>query len=541
MLAVSRCGVHVAVTSMSPDDLLLSATEIILAADASRARWSAPLIIPFSARARHRGEVRAPWQAVLAANKRDSQRRRSQAELRGRERSSHQSSLPSALAPIQAAHNVKANQESSPSEGSRSSVYDAGDWLSYSPEECQAAQTSELNLESIDLAAHPPVRADVPAASPATGSSEPLEQRSIDIGALSSLPLEAVLRKVRLAQSGVIEDRTSALAFQSSSSASQRRRSDNENPLGSRSKPYHRSRNEMAPHHRRSSVTSSVSARTGLGGAEPIGSTSSTGALQLVQPIPRPLSGLSIDMAWANMFDGAALEELDSLAPRDALLPPTGTGLPFDTGATFAGGRLPATFLSPFASPPAHVALGIPPPMPIVPPEEISPLFTLTLEAMVRPQLGIYVARIHPMIPVFSPEWLYASLDDPAKLQNREHIAMILAMTALSLVHPLESHEVCQKPTRARHATILMNEALRLGRKWDFGCSASYEACMTSYYLFGALFELGYAAGAKLRLREAITLGETMGLDNLKTYIGLSRDEVQRRIRLYWILSVTER
>lgn len=208
-------------------------------------------------------------------------------------------------------------------------------------------------------------------------------------------------------------------------------------------------------------------------------------------------------------------------------------------------GKLPLTTLAPYAIPAAR------PPIQLLASSLFFPssssddtpssLLVLTLDSIVRPRIDDYLQRIQPMIPVFDRDYIEALLADPIKLKNREHAAMLLAMTALSLVHPLSGTEIGQRPKRMREAAIFADEALRLGRRWDFGQTAAFEACMASYLLFGLLHEMDAGHGAQLRLVEAVSLGETMKLGDAETYRGLSETKTQQRMTLYWVLGVTER
>jgi hypothetical protein len=176
----------------------------------------------------------------------------------------------------------------------------------------------------------------------------------------------------------------------------------------------------------------------------------------------------------------------------------------------------------------------------LAPANEICPLLTLTLETLIRPQLEVFFERVYPMIPVFPHDEVMSRING-AGLNDRDFVAMILTMTALSLVHPLKLEEAAQKPTRARQATMLLDEACRLSARWDYGCASTIEGVLTSYLMFGTLFELGHAAGARMRLRESISMGEAMKLDEPSAYAGLEPREARRRMRMYWILAVTER
>ncbi|ORY29329.1 hypothetical protein BCR39DRAFT_174122 [Naematelia encephala] len=179
--------------------------------------------------------------------------------------------------------------------------------------------------------------------------------------------------------------------------------------------------------------------------------------------------------------------------------------------------------------------------IPFGPPDDISPMTTLTLDSLIRPQLEIFFERIYPMIPIFPASHVYSRLLDPEQLQSPTFVSLVLSMVALSLIHPLHPSELPTRPTRARQSKVLMDEVMRLRSKWDWGCRPSVEGATTSYMMFGTLFELGHAEGARLRLKEAIGLGEGMRLGDARGYVGMERDEIGRRGRLFWVLAVTER
>jgi len=175
------------------------------------------------------------------------------------------------------------------------------------------------------------------------------------------------------------------------------------------------------------------------------------------------------------------------------------------------------------------------------PPEDVSPIYTLTLDTLIKPQLQVFFDRVYPMLPVFSRSYIMSRLDDPESQQNRTFVSLVLSMCALSLVHPLRSDELSSQPTRAKQCKTLMDEALRLRSRWDWGITPRVQAATASYMMFGALFELGYAEGARMKLREAIGMGEALSLATTKGYVGVEPDEARRRLRLFWVLSVTER
>ncbi|WWC98224.1 hypothetical protein V866_005115 [Kwoniella sp. B9012] len=179
--------------------------------------------------------------------------------------------------------------------------------------------------------------------------------------------------------------------------------------------------------------------------------------------------------------------------------------------------------------------------MPFCPPEDVSPILTLTLETLVKPQLEIFFERVYPMIPIFSRSYIMGRLLDVESHQNRTFVALILSMVSLSLIHPLKPEEIPHRPTRAKQSKTLMDEVIRLRSKWDWASQASVEGATTSFMLFGTMFELGHAEGSRLRLKEAIGIGELLRLDEVRTYTSVEPDEARRRMRLYWVLGITER
>jgi hypothetical protein len=179
--------------------------------------------------------------------------------------------------------------------------------------------------------------------------------------------------------------------------------------------------------------------------------------------------------------------------------------------------------------------------LPFTPPEDISPILTLTLETLVKPQLDVFFVRIFPMMPVFPPSYTFSRLSDPNAIRCPDFVAMILSMSALSLIHPLMSHEMVEKVARAKKAKVFLDEACRLMARWDHGSNVTLEAVMAKYLMFGTLFELGHAGPAGLRLKEAVHLGAEMCLDRVESYHGLEPLERKRRMRMYWVLAVTER
>ena len=170
-----------------------------------------------------------------------------------------------------------------------------------------------------------------------------------------------------------------------------------------------------------------------------------------------------------------------------------------------------------------------------------SPIVRLAIDSLILPQIALFFKRIHPMIPVFSPSYVYEKIAIQTHHTDSDFCAMLLALTSLTLIHPLAPEERAGKDGRREHAKMLLAEACRLRDGWDFGTRSQFSAAMTSYFMFGALFELGQAEAARMRLREALSLGEIMKLHRKEGYDLNEPLEAQRRLKLFWVLTVTER
>lgn len=163
------------------------------------------------------------------------------------------------------------------------------------------------------------------------------------------------------------------------------------------------------------------------------------------------------------------------------------------------------------------------------------------IESFIRPQVEVYFDRINPMMPVIAREEIMGHLDESAWLANRDNLALVLAAAGIALVHPWTAEEKAQRRSRERQAIILLDQACRLVAAWDYGCKGTVEKTLTSFIMFGILHELGHVWGARMRLRDAITMGDSMQLGNRLAYGGLDPWEARRRLRLFYILAVTER
>ena len=162
-------------------------------------------------------------------------------------------------------------------------------------------------------------------------------------------------------------------------------------------------------------------------------------------------------------------------------------------------------------------------------------------EASFIPWIDVYFDRLHPTLPVLNRSLLFTQIIQQEHRRNPQFGAMILSLCAFSLTQPIDISERPTSSSRSDQAKILVHEATRMRTSSDFGEHPSIEAVLTSFFLFGYLFGSNQHNAARLRLREAVDLASTLGLNNPATYADCSAEEKGQWLRTYLVLSVTER
>ncbi|KAH1495513.1 hypothetical protein KXX65_001076 [Aspergillus fumigatus] len=163
------------------------------------------------------------------------------------------------------------------------------------------------------------------------------------------------------------------------------------------------------------------------------------------------------------------------------------------------------------------------------------------VEANMIPWIEVYFDRLHPTLPVLNRSSLFIRMLAQEHRRNPQFGAMLLSLCAFSLTQPIEIDERPTSSSRASQARSMMNEATKMRSCSDFGEHPTIEAVLTSFFLFGCLFGSNQHNAAWLRLREALDLAATLGLNNPDSYRDIPNDERGQRLRTYLVLSITER
>lgn len=162
-------------------------------------------------------------------------------------------------------------------------------------------------------------------------------------------------------------------------------------------------------------------------------------------------------------------------------------------------------------------------------------------ETNLIPWIDVFFDRLHPTLPVLERSSLFTRLFQREHRQNPQFGAMILSLCAFALTQPIDIIERPSSSSRADHARMMMTEATKMHSSSDFGENPTVEAVLTSFFLFGFLFGSNQHNAARLRLREAVDLASILGLNDPSTYANNSAEYRGQLLRIYLVLSVTER
>ncbi|KAL2829211.1 hypothetical protein BDW59DRAFT_178557 [Aspergillus cavernicola] len=145
--------------------------------------------------------------------------------------------------------------------------------------------------------------------------------------------------------------------------------------------------------------------------------------------------------------------------------------------------------------------------------------------------IDIFRSQLYIVWPIVSTNNLKAQLDD---VENTESYALAAALCAATLAQlRLPGHTVTSGD--------FVRECIRLRADFDYQCSASLESLLTSLFLHMCYANVDQIPLATFALRDAITHAHLLGLGNGELHRESQSEERQLRLRVYWILLVTER
>ncbi|KAL4871085.1 hypothetical protein BDV12DRAFT_206933 [Aspergillus spectabilis] len=152
--------------------------------------------------------------------------------------------------------------------------------------------------------------------------------------------------------------------------------------------------------------------------------------------------------------------------------------------------------------------------------------------------IDIFRSQLYTVWPIVSTNSLKAQLND---VENIEFYALAAALCAATLAQlRLPGHIRAQEPFLVTSSDFV-RECLWFRAQYEYQNNASLESLRTSLFLHMYYANVDQIPLATFALRDAITHAHLLNLGNRQLLKGLQPEDRQLRLRVYWILLVTER
>ncbi len=153
--------------------------------------------------------------------------------------------------------------------------------------------------------------------------------------------------------------------------------------------------------------------------------------------------------------------------------------------------------------------------------------------------LDLFMEHIYPIMPLVYMPTLRASITRPLAMREKN---LLYSLCALTSTHMSGKSILAPGPPSWEAAgRFFLDECILVRHSYDFVEDSSLSAIISSYFISSAFFEINQNRKSWYYLREALTMGQDLGLHDENTYIGLLPAEALCRRRTFWILYVTER
>ena len=157
-----------------------------------------------------------------------------------------------------------------------------------------------------------------------------------------------------------------------------------------------------------------------------------------------------------------------------------------------------------------------------------------------------FFVHIYPTMPILYREQLRQTVAERG--HSIEAYCLVTSLCAFMLIQPgiiLKNNPILDIPatsiTSPKLGSLLMEEAVRVRKGYDYIENPSVNTCITSFFLFGSCFGLNRHNNGWCHLREATALAQILGMQEESTYALGDIVETSRKRRLFWLLFVTER
>jgi len=153
--------------------------------------------------------------------------------------------------------------------------------------------------------------------------------------------------------------------------------------------------------------------------------------------------------------------------------------------------------------------------------------------------IDLFYEHIYPIMPLIFMPTLREALGRPMELFEKNLLYSLCALTSTHMSG--KSIQAQGPPSWEAAGRFFIDECISIRQSYDFVEDKSLWAVISSYLLHTAFFEINQNRKSWYYLREAMTMGQDMGLHDEKSYTGLDPAEQLCRRRTFWILYVTER
>ncbi|CAD6574142.1 MAG: hypothetical protein ASARMPREDX12_006401 [Alectoria sarmentosa] len=157
-----------------------------------------------------------------------------------------------------------------------------------------------------------------------------------------------------------------------------------------------------------------------------------------------------------------------------------------------------------------------------------------------------FFTQMYPTMPILYKDQIRHAVGDMG--HSVESYCLITSFLAFMLIQPgivLKTGYLMDQPagsvTNPKMGSVLMEEAIRVRKGYDYVENPTVNTVITSFFLFGCSFGLNKHNTAWFHLREATALAQILGMQDENTYMFDNVVETSRKRRLFWLLFVTER
>ena len=157
-----------------------------------------------------------------------------------------------------------------------------------------------------------------------------------------------------------------------------------------------------------------------------------------------------------------------------------------------------------------------------------------------------FFTQMYPTMPILYRDQIRNAVGEMG--HSVESYCLVTSFLAFMLIQPgivLKTGQLMDQPagsvTNPKMGSVLMEEAIRVRKNYDYVENPTVNTVITSFFLFGCAFGLNKHNTGWFHLREATALAQILGMQDENTYMFDNVVEMSRKRRLFWLLFVTER